>query len=128
MKSSPLYLCRSQQLLDFWWLWVHQTRNSDKFQHMSCRTKDVTALCELALSYTIQNQPSTGVLRKIVVLEICSKFTGENPCRSVIPIKLLYNFIEIALCHGCSIVNLLHIFWTPFPKNTSGRLLLTIRE
>ena len=27
--------------------------------------------------------------------------------------------------HGCSPVNLLHIFWKPFPKNTSGRLLLT---
>ena len=25
---------------------------------------------------------------------------------------------------GCSPVNLLHIFKTPFPKNTSGRLLL----
>ena len=26
--------------------------------------------------------------------------------------------------HGCSPVNLLHIFRTPFPKNISGRLLL----
>ena len=30
------------------------------------------------------------------------------------------NFIEIAVWHGCSPVNLLHIFSTPFPKNTSG--------
>ena len=29
----------------------------------------------------------------------CSKFTEEHPCRSVIPIKLLCNFIEIALRH-----------------------------
>ena len=58
------------------------------------------------------------------VLEICSKFTGEHPCRSAISIKLLCNFIEIALWHGCSPVNLLHIFGTPFLKNTSGRLLL----
>ena len=36
------------------------------------------------------------------------------------------NFIEIALRHGCSPVHLLHIFRTPFPKNTSGRLLLNI--
>ena len=35
-------------------------------------------------------------------------------------------FIEITLQHGCSPVNLLHIFGTYFPKNTSGRLLLTI--
>ena len=50
------------------------------------------------------------------VLKICSKFTGERPCRSVILIKLLR--------YGCSPVNLLHIFRTPFPKNTSGWLLL----
>ena len=54
---------------------------------------------------------------------ICSKFTEEHPCRSAISIKLLCNFIEIALRHGCSPVNLLHILKTPFPKNTSGRLL-----
>ena len=29
-----------------------------------------------------------------------------------------------ALRHGCSPINLLHIFRTPFPRNTSGRLLL----
>ena len=34
------------------------------------------------------------------------------------------NFIEIALWHECSPVNLLHIFRAPFPKNTSGRLPL----
>ena len=37
----------------------------------------------------------------------------------------LSKFIEITLGHGCSPVNLLHIFRIPFPKNTSGRLLLT---
>ena len=58
------------------------------------------------------------------VLKICSKFTGEHPCRIVISIILLCNFIEIAIQHGCSPVDLLHIFGTPFPKNTSGRLLL----
>ena len=44
--------------------------------------------------------------------------------RSAIPIKLLYNFIEIALWHGCSAVSLLHIFRTPFLKNTSQGLLV----
>ena len=60
------------------------------------------------------------------VLKICNRFTGEHPCRSTISIKLLHNFFEIALLHGCSSVNLLHIFRAPFPKNTSGRLLLEI--
>ena len=53
------------------------------------------------------------------VLKICSKFTGEHPCRS-----LICNIIEIALPHGFSPVNLLHIFRTPFPRNIPGRLLL----
>ena len=38
--------------------------------------------------------------------------------------KLLFNFIEITLRHGCSRVNFLHIFRTPFPKNTSEGLFL----
>ena len=46
---------------------------------------------------------------------------------SAISIKLLYNFIEIALQNGCSPVNLLHIFRTPFVKNSPGRLLLTVK-
>ena len=50
--------------------------------------------------------------------------SGENPCRRVISINLLYNFIEIILRHMCTHVNLLHIFRTPFYKNTCGWLLL----
>ena len=42
--------------------------------------------------------------------KICSKVTGEHPCRSAISIKLRCNFIEITLWHGSSSVNLLHIF------------------
>ena len=37
------------------------------------------------------------------------------------------NVIEIALRNGFSPVNCLYIFRTPFPKNTSGGLLLEIR-
>ena len=59
------------------------------------------------------------------VLKICCKFTGEHPCRSAISIKFQSNFIEIALWHGCSFVNLLHIFRTPFHKKTYGELLKT---
>ena len=60
------------------------------------------------------------------IQKIDSKFTGEHPCQSVISIKLLSNFIEIALRHACSPVILLYIFRTPFPKNTSGWLLLIL--
>ena len=38
--------------------------------------------------------------------------------------KLLCNFIEITLQHGYSSVNMLHVFRTPFLKNTYGGLLL----
>ena len=40
------------------------------------------------------------------VLKICSKFTGEHPCGSVISIKLQS---KITLRHGCSPVNLLAV-------------------
>ena len=70
-----------------------------------------------------QKQSSIGFLRRKGVLKVCSKFIGEHPCRSVISIRLQSNFIEITLLHGCSPVNLLHIFRTPFPKNFSGWLL-----
>ena len=42
----------------------------------------------------------------------------------MVSIKLFGNFIEITLCHGCSPVNLVHIFRTPFPKNTSRGLFV----
>ena len=58
-------------------------------------------------------------------LKICSKFI-EHPCRSVVTIKQLCNFIEIALQDGCSTVNLLHIFRTPFYKNTYEGLLVLV--
>ena len=64
-----------------------------------------------------RSSPPEVFLRKDV-LKICSKFTGKHPCRSVISIKLLRN--------GCSPVNLLHISRSPFPKNTSGELLLKL--
>ena len=60
------------------------------------------------------------------VLKICSKFTEEHQCQNAISIKLQSNFIEILFRHGCSPVNSLHIFRTPFLKNTSRRLLLMV--
>ena len=40
--------------------------------------------------------------------------------------KLLRNFIKIAVKHRCFPVCLLHIFRTPFPKNNYGGVLLNI--
>ena len=48
-----------------------------------------------------------------------NKFSGKTCFR-----LMQSNFFEITLRHGCSPVNLLHIFRTLFLKNTSGQLLL----
>ena len=65
-------------------------------------TNNMKYNCENNNFSQIQKQPPRGILK------ICSKFTGEHPYRSVISIKML------------------HIFRTPFYKNTYGGLLLQI--
>ena len=62
------------------------------------------------------------------VLKKCSKFTGEHPSQIKFSIKSQSNFIEITLRLVCSPVNAVHIFRTPFSKNTSGGLLLIQEE
>ena len=75
---------------------------------------------------TIFRNSQPEVSRGKGVLKICSKFTGEHPCRNAILIRLQSNFTEITLRHGFSPVNLLHIFRASFLKNTSERLLLNV--
>ena len=74
-------------------------------------------------------QPSRGVFKKRFS-DNMQQIAGEHLYRSVTPMKLQSNFIEITLQHGCSPVNLLHIFRTTFPKNTYGGLLpeVSIKE
>ena len=60
------------------------------------------------------------------ILKICRKVEGECPCRSVISIKLLCNFFEIASWHTRKFVAYFQIFRTPFYKNTYGGLFLNI--
>ena len=55
------------------------------------------------------------VFRGKDVLKICSKFTGEHPCRSAISIKLLCN-----LYFSMGVL----LFRTSFPRSTYGWLLL----
>ena len=72
-----------------------------------------------------QKQPSLGVLITTFSKNIHQSYKLQNyPCQSVISAKLLSSFIEITLLHGCSPVNLLHIFRTIFYKNTFRGLLL----
>ena len=69
---------------------------------------------------TLQKQPSIDVLRKR-----CSENMQQIYRRILMP-KCNFNKVALALWHRCSLVNLLHIFRTPFPKNISERLLLNI--
>ena len=64
------------------------------------------------------------VFLKQGVLKICSKFTREHPYRSLISMKLLCNFIEITLRHGCSPVNLQHISRQAVSEHLLLRILL----
>ena len=82
----------------------------------------VRKVCSSEVEISRSSHPKV-FLRK-GVRKTCSKFTWEHPWRSAILLMLKSNFIEIALRHGCSPLNLLHIFRTPFPRNTSGWLLL----
>ena len=66
------------------------------------------------------------VLLESGVLKIYKKFTGEQPCRNVISIKLLFTFTEITIWYGCSI-NLLHIItilWEHLWRTPSGNFTI----
>ena len=75
----------------------------------------------LTNKYFVQKQPCRGALKKRCFenMQQIYRITPMPKCD-------LCNFIEIALRHGCSPVNLLHIFRTPFPSNTSGWMLLYV--
>ena len=74
-----------------------------------------TYFCYLLFSQkaSSRNSPSEVFLGK-GVLKIYIKFTGDTHAEV---------WIQITLWNGCSPVNLLHIFRTPFYKNTHGGLL-----
>ena len=67
---------------------------------------------------TDRSLSSSGVFCEKGVLKICSKYTGEHPCRNVISIKLLCTLPWVFS------VNLLHFFRIPFPQNTCRGLFL----
>ena len=75
-------------------------------------------------NYRIQKQPPRGIPRKR-----CSENMQQVYRRTPIPkCDFNSNCIEITLRYGCSPVNLLRIFRTPFLKNTSEWLLLRIND
>ena len=97
---------------------------AQKWSDTFYRTVDQQQHVNLIHIHHYSDKPSKDVLKKR-----CSENmqqTYKRPCRSVISKKLHGNFIEPALRHGCSPVNLMHIFRTTFLKNTAGGVLLNI--
>ena len=76
-----------------------------------------------ASSHTLQKHPSRGVLKEKVFMQRIYRRTPMSKCHFN---KVACNIMEITLRHGCSPINLLHIFRKLFDKNTSGGLLLTL--
>ena len=71
----------------------------------------------------LQKQPFRGVLRKR-----CSENKKQIYRKTPMP-KCDFNKVakQFTLTHGCSPINLLHIFRTSFLKNTSGGLFLVLK-
>ena len=71
-----------------------------------------------------QKQPSRCVLEE-KYSENMQQIYRRTPMWKCDSIKLLCNFIEITLQHGCSHANLRHVFRATFTRNTSGELRLS---
>ena len=74
-------------------------------------------------NFKFRQQPFRDVLKKRCY-ENMQQIYKRTPMPKCVSTKLQSNFIEIILRHGCSPVNLQHVFRTTFPKNTSEGLLL----
>ena len=101
--------------------WLFLNFGSNVLWMFTCHTEIILYLLEI-----IFRSSHSEVFLTKGVLKVCSIFTGECPCWSVISVKLQCNFIKIALRHRCSPVNLLHISRTSFPKNISEWLFLNL--
>ena len=102
--------------------WKHlDTRFLILFCHVSKNPRSIRS--QILISFLLQD--NLGPKFYLVTFR-CPK----NSCPEVFLEKGVLNiykvFIQITLLHGCSPVNLLHIFRASSPKNTSGRLLLGV--
>ena len=93
------------------WRWQNSTRYSPfyKFPYFRCSHSERCSYEKVFWKYV-------------------ANLLENTKCWNAISIKLLCNFIEITLRHGCSPANSLHIFRTPFLKNISGWPLLSFNN
>ena len=75
--------------------------------------------------YYIQKQLSRTVLKKRCS-ENMQHIYRRTPMLECDFNKVTWNFMKITLRHGCSLVNLLHIFRTPFLKGTLMQISLNV--
>ena len=110
--SIKNFFSKCDQIRNFLQIWSHLLKKSLMENFMFCAllavkplffARGTTFLGTAFFSPMSRSSRSDVFLRK-GALKIYSKSTGEHPCRSLISIKLLCNFIEIALQHGCSSV------------------------
>ena len=121
-KLSPICLKKTApKIANF--SWKRQLR-SPIFSKVAILQPAASSKVDLVASFSRNRNSCPEVFIKKGVMKICNKFPGEHPCRSAISVKLQSNFFEITFRHGRSPVNLLYIFRSPVPKNTSRRLLL----
>ena len=106
-KYLSLILSDTQKQSSIGVLWKRCSENMQQIYRRTPMTK-----CDFN---QVAKQLSRGVLRK---------WFSEN--MQQIHRRAPMTKCDFALRHGCSAVNLLHIFRATFPKNTSGRLLLDI--
>ena len=101
MLSKSVIWCSSKT--------VTQTIKANLVELLSIRTKGTILYIESFFLGFLNSEVSLVFLKVEKILQ---------------EIKLLCNFIEITLRHGCSPVNLLYIFRIPFSKNISGWLFM----
>ena len=101
-------------------------------QKFQMRISQSSRICEMSIvTFSLRKSISETICESFFNLFFASSITDNNDLQCQVSLKPLLqvkinfqiNFIEITLRHGCSPVNLLHIFRTPFLKNTSERLV-----
>ena len=106
--------------------WSDTLKNVYLYLHMLTLYNIYHMIYNIANINTFQKESSIGILIK-KCSENMEQIYRRTRCRSVISIKLLYNFIEIPLRHGSSQVDFLHVVKTPSYKSIYRGLLLTRR-
>ena len=106
------------------WETSSEAKQSQTITKTSCRFSwikhNLLNLIGLKSSKYYHNQSPRSILRKKIFWKKAANLQKNSHA------KVQSSFIEITLRHGYSPVNMLHIFRTPFPKNTSEWLLLNI--